>query len=267
MPQVGNKHYPYTKEGMAAAAAARRMQAGGMTDRIAGLSNPRPPLLGGPRRNPVLDLALEKIRSEFPGINRQQALRIYHKRRGTPIDGSVPDATTGGKYFNPVPMPGSSRWQRLKHLPPAHATSPPPAPPRRPVGMQEGGDSAYELRIAELMNASHPITGQPGGWVTREMAEDTLRRGLENGWDFDGDGIVSAEELTRGQQGETTLDPNRPSTSIINTGASSGPYEDRINELMQEHKGWDRKKAEDWQTGALNNNWDINNDGSVSRSE
>ena len=50
MPQVGNKHYPYTREGMAAAAAARGMQAGGMAiPKGSPPEAPRYPRSRGPR--------------------------------------------------------------------------------------------------------------------------------------------------------------------------------------------------------------------------
>mgnify|MGYP001257249763 CR=1 FL=1 len=180
MPQVGNKHYPYTKEGMAAAAAARRMQAGGMATpmRDVGIGNPRPPLRGGPplppvrkknpvkggprfpvptnqkipqmppgpRRSPVVDLAVQKIMAENPGITREQALRIYHGA--------------------------------LKIKPPRGGTGPRPHPiapkrpvgPRRPVGMQEGGDAELVSRRANLERLG-----------TTHM-------------DLDGDGIISQAE-------------------------------------------------------------------------
>tara|TARA_R100001015_G_C4613380_1_gene169053 strand:- start:50 stop:1552 length:1503 start_codon:yes stop_codon:yes gene_type:complete len=196
-----------------------------------------------------IERAVQKIMSNFPGITRDQALRIYHARRGVTYGTSAP-----------IPQPKPTRIPKMGRTPGAPKEV--PIAPKRPVGMQEGGDSAFEARIAELMAQPTGIPGKP--FRTREEAISDHQGALNAGYDFDGDGVVTATERT---EGITTGRTTNEDTGLSSTAQifALGPYEARIQELMA--RGMTRKMAEDNQRNAISYGWDINNDGAVSEVE
>ena len=178
------------------------MQAGGMAiPKGSPPESPRYPRSRGPRlpgghgkgpkwtpnRTPdpiAAAAAVQKIMAKNPGMTRQQALAIYHRS----LKGRIP----GGPH-------------------------PHPAPPRRPVGMQEGGflnpgDPGFDP-MANMPSAESIAATELAARRAR------LRRLGTIDMDTDGDGIISQAERY------AAIGAGPPVTTTNGTSGSPGPGE------------------------------------------
>ncbi len=142
--------------------------------------------------------------AEYPGITRDQALRIYHARRGVTYGTSAP-----------IPQPKPTRIPKMGRDP--NKPRPPPIAPKRPVGMQEGGflgpgDPGFDPMGTFEAPSEESIAAAE---LAARRAE--LERLGTIGMDTDGDGIISKAERN------AAIGAGPPVITTDGTSGSPGP--------------------------------------------